>query len=107
MKSVFIRIYTQFGKEHICRVEAFALATDDYSEEGLDPVYTLKLYDISKDHVDCIKDIIKGGQPCSIHILHEDQGIECECILEGVQILNKLNEIQYETSTLTYRESKT
>ena len=99
MKSAFIRIYTQFGKEHICKAQAFALATDDYSEEGLDPVYTLKLYDIDKDNIDCIKQIIKEGQPCGIHI----QVIEVECILEGCTILNKLNEIQYETSTLTYK----
>lgn len=106
--SAFIRIYTQLGKENICAVEAFALATDDYSKEGKDPVYTLKLYDTNEENINCIKEIIKEGQPCNIHIRHEEKAteegpsIEVECKLEGCCILNKLNQVQY----LTYREIK-
>lgn len=83
--SAFIRIYTQLGKEHVCYAEAYQLKSN-----------MLILLD---NEINCIKHIIKGGQPCNIHIRYEDQDIETECILKGCT-LTETQEIQFETSKI-------
>jgi len=94
--SVSIRIYTQFGKEHVYTFEGYRALNSTlsiYSNLGVQDV--------------CIKNfqlLVESEEPCKIHITDRsnDAYTTTECFIEGATLDKDSNEIVYELATTKF-----
>lgn len=70
--SITMRIYTQFGKEHIYHIDYYRLIGK-----------TLRVYSVKEDD---IFDAIKCGEPCCISLLVNNELGRSECHLDRCSI---------------------
>lgn len=97
--SVSIRIYTQFGKEHIYTFEGYSTLNDTltiYSNLGIQDVSILNF-----------QRLIESEAPCKIHITDHSNDLytTTECFIEGARLDKR--EIKYdnaETRFTNHRE---
>ena len=94
--SVSIRIYTQFGKEHVYTFEGYSALNNTlsiYSNLGVQDV--------------CIRNfqlLIEQEEPCKIHITDRSNDLytTTECFIEGATLDKDSKQIVYETAELKF-----
>lgn len=89
--TVSIRIYTQFGKEHVYTFEGYSTLNKTltiYSNLGLEDVSIRNL-----------QLCVERNEPCKMHLTDRSNDIHTttECFLEGARLNDKGNKIVFDT----------